>query len=444
MAVTKIWRVKGRAASVIDYASNAEKTTFTPKEKQALADVIEYAANEDKTEKRIFVSAVNCSAEYAKDQFNTVKKRFRKEDGTVAFHAYQSFAEGEATPEQAHEIGVALAKELWGDSFQVIVATHLNTNCLHNHFVINSVSFRDGKRFHSTAASYRQLRDTSDRLCREHGLSIVEEPKGKGFSHRFYQMEKAGMPTRYNAAKQALDEAISKSCNIQELKGNLRSMGYQCQFAMNRKYWTITLPGWKKPIRTYRLGEEYSRENIEKRVYSNDMGARILRRRDMFKRTPQYPFKRRIDRIMGRSSLEKLYLRYCYELGYLPRYKQNPSKVHSLLKDELLKCDMYSEEAKLLARHSISDLTELAAHREMILTGIGSLEEDRDKLRLKAKRRIPEDERSLCKKEIAGITCELKELRKELKLIEDIEKRSPVMEKQLEQIEKERIKEVQR
>lgn len=444
MAVTKIWGVKGRAATVIDYASNVEKTTFTPAEKQALADVIEYAANEDKTEKRIFVSAINCSTEYAKDQFDTVKKRFRKEDGTVAFHAYQSFAEGEATPEQAHEIGVALAKELWGDNFQVIVATHLNSHCLHNHFVINSIGFKDGKRFHSTAASYRQLRDTSDRLCREHGLSIVEEPKGKGFSYKFYQMEKAGMPTRYNAAKEALDEAISKSCNIQELKANMRNMGYQCQFATNRKYWTITLPGWKKPIRTYRLGEEYSRENIEKRVYSNNVGARILRRRDAFKRTPQYPFKRRIDKIMGRSSLEKLYLRYCYELGYLPRYKQNPSKVPALLKDELLKCDMYSEEAKFLARHNISDISELKAHKEMLLTGIGSLEEDRDKLRLKAKRKIPEDERSLCKEEIAEITSELKTLRKELKLVEDIEKRSPVMAKQLEQIEKERTKEVQR
>lgn len=135
MAVTKIWRIKGRIDNVINYASNTDKTTFTETQKQALEDVIEYAANEDKTEKKIFVSTVNCSTEYAKDQFNTVKKRFRKEDGTVAFHAYQSFAPGEATPQQAHDIGVALAKELWGDSFQVLIATHLNTDCLHNHII---------------------------------------------------------------------------------------------------------------------------------------------------------------------------------------------------------------------------------------------------------------------------------------------------------------------
>ena len=101
---------------------------------------------------------------------------------------------------------------------------------------------------------------------------------------------------------------------------------------------------------------------------------------------------------MGRSGLEKLYLRYCYELGYLPKYTQNAGKVHAVLKDELLKCDMYSEEAKLLAKHSISDDSELKAHKEMLLTGIGSLEEDRDKLGLKAKRKIPEDERSYVRK----------------------------------------------
>ena len=444
MAVTKIWRIKGRIDNVINYAGNTDKTTFTETQKQALEDVIEYAANEDKTEKKIFVSTVNCSAEYAKDQFNTVKKRFRKEDGTVAFHAYQSFAPREATPQQAHDIGVALAKELWGDSFQVLIATHLNTDCLHNHFVINSVSFRDGKRFHSTADSYRVMKETSDRLCREHGLSIVEEAKGRGKSYHQYQMEAAGMPTRYNAARRALDEAMARSCNLQELKANLKSMGYQCSFAPNRKYWTITMPGWKKPIRTYRLGDEYSREAIEQRVFSNGSEARSLRIREGYKRVPQYNLKRRIDRIMGRTSLEKLYLRYCYELGYLPKYNQNPSRVHTLLKDELLRCDMYSEEAKLLSRCSISSAEQLDEYKEELETKIESLEDDRYRLRLRAKRRIPEDEKAFCQKEIFEITSRLKALRKELRLVNDIEERSPIMERQLEQIDKERHKEVQR
>ena len=446
MAVTKIWRIKGRIDNVINYASNVDKTTFTEPQRQALEDVIEYAANEDKTEQKMFVSTLNCSAAFAKDQFNTVKKRFRKEGGTVAFHAYQSFAPGEATPQQAHDIGVAFAKELWGDNFQVLIATHLNTSCLHNHFVINSVSFRDGKRFHSTADSYRTMKETSDRLCMEYGLSIIDKPEGKGKSYNFYQMEAVGMPTRYTVAKQALDEAMNRSCNLQELRANLNAMGYQCMFASNRKYWTITMPGWKKPIRTYRLGEEYSREAIEKRVYQNGSEARSLRIKETYKRTPQYTLKRRIDKIMGRSGLEKLYLKYCYELGYLPKYKQQPSKVHKLLKDELLKCDMYSEEAKLLAQCKISTSKQLSDYKETLEKKIESLEEKRYQLRLKTKRKIPEDERDFYKKEISDNTLELKEIRTELRLILDIEKRSPVMEKQLEQVDKEKNKqkEVQR
>ncbi len=444
MAVTKIWRIKGRADNVINYAANKDKTTLPVSEQQALSDAIEYASNDIKTEQKMFVSALNCSAAYAKDQFNTVKKRFRKEGGTVAFHAYQSFAKGEATPQQAHDIGVALAKELWGESFQVVVATHLDREHLHNHFIINSVSFRDGKRFHSTAASYRTLRETSDRLCREHELSVVEEPEGKGMSYNHWQMERAGMPTRYNAVRKALDDAMERSCNLYELRANLAGMGYSCRFAPNRKYWTITMPGWKKPIRTYRLGEQYSREAIEDRVLGNDESARRLRVKELSMRRPQYSMRRRIDRIMEKSGLEKLYLRYCYELGYLPKYRQNTSKVHSLLKNELLRCDMYSEEAKLLTKAHISTGQQLTDYKTSLETKITELESTREELRLKAKRKIHEDERALCKEKISVITAELKALRRELRLSDDIEKRSPKMRKQLKQIDKEKEREVQR
>ena len=139
MAVTKIWPIKGRVDKVIDYARNPEKTRESSYDRQVqlhtIDGVIEYAANEDKTEKKFFVSTLNCNKRYARDEFLTVKKQFNKEGGIVAFHGYQSFAGHEVTPEQAHEIGVQLARELWGDRFQVVVATHLNTANLHNHFI---------------------------------------------------------------------------------------------------------------------------------------------------------------------------------------------------------------------------------------------------------------------------------------------------------------------
>ena len=104
---------------------------------------MEFASDDYKTEKRLYVSGVNATPDTAKDKMQQTKLRYEKTDGIVAFHAIQSFKPGEITPELAHEIGKMLAKEMWGDRFEVVVATHLNKEHLHNHFVINSVSFVD-------------------------------------------------------------------------------------------------------------------------------------------------------------------------------------------------------------------------------------------------------------------------------------------------------------
>ena len=122
MAVTRIWSIKGKAGAPLTYVTNPEKTQreFTEAEQQALADVIAYAANEDKTEQLFYTTGINCSVECARDQFDTTKLRFGKTGGNVAYHAYQSFRKGEVTPDEAHRIGVELAKELWGDRFQAV------------------------------------------------------------------------------------------------------------------------------------------------------------------------------------------------------------------------------------------------------------------------------------------------------------------------------------
>lgn len=307
MAVTKIWSIKGRAATPLEYVSNPDKTqrVFSEPEKQALQDVIAYAANEDKTEQFFYTTGINCSVEFARDQFDTTKLRFGKSDGNVAYHAYQSFKEGEITPDEAHAIGVQLAKEMWGDRFQIVVATHVNTHCVHNHIVINSVSFNDGRKFHDCRDMYKQFRDTSDRICLEHGLSVIKEPKGRSVGSYLYKMERAGMPTRYNVARQAIDESIALSLTLEEFKSELRKRGYNYRFDPNRKYWTITPPGWKKTIRVHQLGEDYTRESIERRIYDNDPSVRTERLRQQYRIPNQYNLRRRIDRIMGRSGLEK-------------------------------------------------------------------------------------------------------------------------------------------
>lgn len=148
MATTAIWKVKGSLGRVVDYAADPDKTTeFTREDLQGLRDVMDYTTQNYKTEEQRYVSGINCIPAIARDEMQIVKRQFGKESGIVAFHGYQSFAPGEVTPEQAHEIGLELAKRLWGDHFQVVVATHLDREHIHNHFVLNSVSFVDGKKF---------------------------------------------------------------------------------------------------------------------------------------------------------------------------------------------------------------------------------------------------------------------------------------------------------
>ena len=176
MAVCEIWDVRGRLDHPIDYAENPEKTAnpkYTEADLQALGDVMKYATNGDKTEKQFFVTGVNCDTATARDEMLIAKAQWNDESEIVCYHGFQSFKSGELTPEQAHEVGVKLAEKMWGDRFQVIVATHLNTDCLHNHFVVNSVSFADGKHYHDNKANLRLLRQRSDELCREYALTDI-------------------------------------------------------------------------------------------------------------------------------------------------------------------------------------------------------------------------------------------------------------------------------
>lgn len=134
---------------------------------------------------------------------------------------------------------ISNGKWYWGERFQVIVATHLNTECLHNHFVVNSVSYIDGKHYHDNKKNLRLLRQRSDELCREYSLSVIEHPSGRKKPYVLCQAEKNGLPTRDTVARQAVDEAISKSFTLKDFDRQLSEMGYRINFDPNRKYWTI-------------------------------------------------------------------------------------------------------------------------------------------------------------------------------------------------------------
>ena len=175
MATTKIWPIKASLSSVVDYANNPEKTEYEP-----LREVLHYADNGEKTKlenEKVFLSTgIGCSSQHAFEDMLSVQQYYGKTAGNVAYHAYQSFKPNEVTPEECHQLGVELAEKMWGDKYQVLVATHLNTGTYHNHFVLNAVSFRDGRKYDCNKKAYYQFRDMSDRICKEHGLSVIEHP----------------------------------------------------------------------------------------------------------------------------------------------------------------------------------------------------------------------------------------------------------------------------
>lgn len=267
MAVTKIWQVKGSLADVVKYAGNPEKTRT-----HDLARVIGYAADEHKTldenEQFYAVTGVNCNAKTALAEMLAVQERFGKTGGNVAYHAYQSFKTGEVTPEQCHRLGVELAQKMWRDKYQVLVATHFNTGTLHNHFVLQPVCLWDGKKYDCNKREYYRMRQLSDEMCRREGLTVIENP-GRRAPRQIYFAEKNGEPTKYNLMCEAIDEALSCSCSEAEFETALRQLGYRVYLGFNVKYATIRSLGSKRGTRLYRLGEEYDRSAIFKRLDEN-------------------------------------------------------------------------------------------------------------------------------------------------------------------------------
>ena len=434
MAVCEIWDVRGRLDHPIDYAENPEKTAnpkYTEADLQAMVDVMEYATNKDKTEQRYFVTGVNCDPTTARDEMMIAKAQWNDESEIVCYHGFQSFKHGEVTPEQAHEVGVKLAQKMWGDRFQVIVATHLNTDCLHNHFVVNSVSFTDGKHYHDNKANLRLLRQRSDELCREYALSVIEQPSGKKKPYALYQAEKNGMPTRDNVTRQAVDEAISKSFTLKDFDRIMAEMGYRVSFDPNRKYWTVIGKGWKRPKRLYKLGENYTNEKIMERITENSYAVKFSRFAEPQRTVKVFRVKGSLKATKKIGGLRGLYLHYCYKLGILPKNKKpNYARLHYLLKDDLMKMEAITQETRLLCRNRIDTVEQLLSYKGSLETEKTDLLQKRKELYSKS-RKTGGEEKEAIRSQLSDLSKRLSVIRKEVKLCESIEARNAALKEKL-------------
>ena len=447
MAVTKLWPVKSNLKHVIDYAANEEKTsanTYTDEQYHALRDVLSYAKDEEKTECEFYVQGINCNPTCARDQFVTVKEQFGKTDGIQAYHGYISFKNMEVTPEMAQRIGEEFVQRVWGNRFQAVVTTHLNTEHLHCHYVINSVSFVDGKRLQGEEKAWFKFREVADEICRKHGLSVIQDPERNRDPYYITKKEQAGIPTRQSILRETIDEIIPHCRNLDDFKYQLRQRGYKYNLNPSRKYWTVTPPGSEKSIRLYRLGDEYTNDRIKDRIEESfRSGQYSPPTNEQYHR--QYRMLTREHKLYEKTSLYRKYLYYCYKLGYLPKQQnRKPSKVHYLLRDDLIKLDRISQEVRLLGNYHIDTAEQLFSFSEHCSENLKQLESERKDLRNELKRNITEEQKSEIKEKISSISEEMKKLRKEISLCESIAERSEIISPKLQQIHAEESEQTKR
>lgn len=452
MATTSIWSVKGWLGKLVIYVENPNKTTnpqyyekaeLTEKQAQTLLDVIDYAADPSKTDSAIhdeniethqqFVTGINCLPTTARDEMQAVKRRFGKEDGVIAYHGYQSFAPGEADPKTAHEIGIRLAKELWGEKYQVVVATHLDKeNHLHNHFVVNTVSFVDGIRYHRTGKDYHDMQVASDNLCREYGLSVIENIQyGKSKHYGEWKAEQEQRPTWRGFIKADIDEAIRMSLTERQFFRHLEEKGYEIKMG---KDISVRPQGKERFVRLMRnFGEEYSIENIRRRILSQCIPEKPLAEPE--RKTRHYRMQGSMKTVRKITGFRALYFHYCYKLGIFPKDRpQNRKRLHFLLREDLLKLNNISQEVRLLVRHKIDTAEQLSLYKNGLEVQIEKLSAERKALYKKQRTVKCQSDPKLAeavKKEIDGLTEQLKNLRREVHLCDDIAQRSGVITEKL-------------
>lgn len=365
MAYDKIIPIRHRLDHCVDYVLNEEKTD--------LVHALTYAANAEKTHQ--LVTGINCEAETAFAEMQKTKRRWDKQGGVLGYHIIHSYAPGEVTPEEAHAAGVKFAQRFLGDRYEAVVSTHLDREHLHCHIVFNSVSFVDGRKYRSDFKAYfHDLRDTSNAVSLEHGLSVIE-PEKRGKHYAEWDAEKEGRPTLRNLVRQDIDAAIRESFTFETFLAALRRQGYTIKYGVTHT--AVCPPGGKRFFRLNGLSEGYTEADIRKRIAAGRSGEapiglptktpprRYTVRRGDIHRPPRKP-----------RGFRALYL---YYLGLIQGYPQRRCPAYPIRR-EVLKLQRYQRQFRLMQEYRIEDDTQLTLLSEALQAEMDALVEQRKDL----------------------------------------------------------------
>jgi len=427
LATTKIWDVRAHVSKLLTYVANKNKTTmefenksFDESEKLA-AEILGLPYDHFATEEKKFVSGVNCTPDNAKEIMLLLLEDTDSSD-IQAYHGYQSFKPNEVTPDVAHAIGVQLANELWGEDFPIVVATHIDRGHVHNHFCLSATGF-SGKRYHDCKATYKLMRETSDRLCRAYGLSVIEKPKQQGTKHiAEVHAKQQGIPTIRDQIRADIDSVVKYEVTLKSFYKRMQLLGYK--FEYRGQYLRIKPYGYNKFFRMDKLGAEYTEEGLQARMAYNWRNG-LLRALPIYKPTlPEKP-----------KGLYALYLHYCYLLGAVQKTVPQDPEVYAAIREDVRRARMYNEHAKFLGKYGLNTTDDLLRHEQMVEEQISTLCKERQALRNKLRWMKDSEKMQPIREEIYAISAKIKPLRKEQKMCKDIYERSTAVARTVEQIE---------
>ena len=423
MAITKIWSVKSRLDTSLKYIANPDKTTLQP-DIEAVEGVIKYIKNNDKTEQCKYVKAYNCTVDKAFSEMMETQEFFGKagrKNSVLAYHLVQSFKDFETTPEIAYKCGLELAERLFADKYEVVVATHLDHKHLHNHIIINAVSYLDGYKYRNNFKDYFiDIRGISDQICIENCLSVIEHPKRRGMHYGEWLALKEGRPTIRGSIRRDIDEIIKCSYTMEQFWQNLKKRGFVVhRKGPNIKYTSIIAPNAKRPMRLDNLGKGYSESAILERIIATRNGIITAAPSEMPKK--QYKFRGSLKNVKGKKlkGFMALYFHYLYLFKKIQR-KQTPQRVSFFMREEMIKFDRYQKQFKFLFSHDIETGEQLQKYQQ-------SKEAEIDILITQRKKLYDERTDENCdevKEKAKAINTELNELRKEIRMCKAIFKDS--------------------
>ena len=392
-----------------------------------LNGLIEYVMNGDKTDEMKYVSGVNCLPETAYEEMIATKNRFNKgKEKIIGYHLIQSFAEGEVTPEVAHELGLEYVNEVFGKDFEVVVATHLNTDNVHNHIVINSVSLKTGKKFYDYHASRDYLRIVSDCICQYYGLSVLEDKiwKHKGAYKRF-----AKENPYMQMVKSDVDRCLAEALYEKDFSKRLEKLGYSYSNTYEQGLVIIDNTRNRKVYLQKFYGDNYSHDKVIDRIldYKNKNIARYGKKYKMSKE--EYNKMIEIKRKNEIKKLSLLYVLFCLllKIDPLPAKMDFGKARVSLTKEmriELKYMKELSRQTILLTENKIGSLDDLNAFRTKLEDEVRTLKGARENLQRKKRKSMNQEDITKFDEELKTLAPKIKQLNTDIQNCYKIEKRT--------------------